>query len=197
MRRIGYLLIIAAILGACENQEIEFPDFDYTAVYFPVQFPVRTLNLGEARFDNSMDRDLNFDIGVAIGGMYSNDRDWSVGFVVDETLCDSLDNEVLPMPQSYYSIDPDADVTIPSGSFSGLINIQLTDAFLSDPLAVGNHYVIPLRITNTDADSILTGLPLVPSPDKRISSHWDPSSFHSHNVASDESESLPVVCLCP
>jgi hypothetical protein len=176
MRRIGYLFIIAAFLGACENQEKEFPDFDYTAVYFPVQFPVRTLILGEDRFDNSMDKELNFDIGIAIGGMYSNNRNWSVGFTIDESLCDSLGNDVKALPQSYYTLNPSSEATIPSGSFSGLINVQLTDDFLADTLAFGNYFVIPLRITSTDADSILTGLPLVPDPDKRILAEWDPGA---------------------
>ncbi len=168
--------MIALILVSCENQEIEFPDFEYTAVYFPVQFPVRTLNLGESRFDNSMDQSLNFDIGVSIGGMYSNDRNWSVGYTIDESLCDGLSNGVQPMPQVYYSINPAGEVNIPAGSFNGLINVQLTGDFLTDPLAYGNNYVIPLRITSTDADSILTGSPLVDNPDRRIASHWDPGA---------------------
>jgi hypothetical protein len=176
MRRIGYLLIIAAVLVGCENQEKEFPDFDYTAVYFPIQFPVRTLILGEDRFDNSMDQELNFDMGVAIGGMYSNTRNWSVGFTIDESLCDSLGNNVQALPQSLYTLNPASEATISSGSFSGLINVQLTDNFLTDTLAVGNYYVIPLRITSTDADSILTGRPLVPDPDKRIVADWDPGA---------------------
>ncbi len=176
MRRIQFLLIIATILGACENQEKKFPDFEYKAVYFPVQYPIRTLILGEDRFDNSMDQELMFDIGVSIGGMYVNEENWTVGFTVDETLCDSLGNNVQALPDSYYNLDPTNMVTIPAGSFSGLIRVQLTEDFLFDSLAVGNHYVVPLQITSTDADSILKGVPLVDSADKRISAHWDPNA---------------------
>jgi hypothetical protein len=170
------LVLITALLAACENQEKVFPDFDYNAVYFPVQYPVRTLNLGYDRFDNSMDRELRFDIGVAIGGMYENKNNWSVSYVVDESLCDNLGNDVKPLPQSYYSLSPVDEVIIPSGSFSGLITVQLTETFLSDPLSTGNYYIIPLRITDTNADSILTGLPLQADADKRKIEQWDPSA---------------------
>jgi hypothetical protein len=170
------LIIISAMFAACENQDKVFPDYDYNAVYFPVQYPVRTLNLGYDRFDNSMDRELRFDIGITIGGIYENKEDWTVSYVIDESLCDSLGNDVKALPQNYYSLSPAADVTIPSGSFSGLITVQLTGAFLADPLSTGNHYVVPLRITATSADSILTGLPLLAGADKRIISQWDPGA---------------------
>lgn len=173
MKKILYLLIILTIIVACENQENKFPDFDYNAVYFPVQYPVRTLSLGNDDIDNSLDKELKFNIGVSIGGMYENTRDWTVDYIVDETLCDSLDNNVMPLPSSYYTLTPENQVTIPKGSFSGLILVQLTEDFLSDSLATGNHYVIPLRITSSSADSILSGLPLIPDADKRIASEWD------------------------
>lgn len=183
-RAIGFIVLLAIILSGCENKDKTFPDFDYTSVYFPLQFPVRTLNLGVDRFDNSMDKELNFDIGVAIGGMYTNTQDWMVEFEIDASLCEGLMIEgedldtlnILPLPQSYYTLEPGNMVTIPSGSFSGLINVQLTEDFLSDPLAINNRYVIPLRILSSDADSILTGRPLVPDPDRRKLSDWDPAA---------------------
>lgn len=173
MKRLSLLFVLLSGLMACENKEKEFPDFDYTAVYFPVQFPVRTLSLGNDRLDNSLDKELKFHIGVAIGGLYHNNQNWSVDYVLDENLCDSLGNEVLPMPAGYYSFSPMNTVIIPKGSFSGLIQVQLTEDFLFDTLAWGNHYVIPLRITGTSADSILSGFPASETPDKRIAADWD------------------------
>lgn len=183
MKRIIITLLITGLLGfaACTNQEKEFDDFLYTAVYFPHQYPVRTLSLGEDRIDNSLDKELKFHIGVSIGGMYENNRDWTVAYEVDETLAenvgylvgeDTLTIEALP--SDLYSIEtqPVGQVTIPSGSFDGLILIQLNDAFLDDPLATTNHYVIPMRITDSDADSILTGMPAISDPDKRKPSDW-------------------------
>ena len=173
MKKTWIFLILASALAACENQDKEFPDFEYNAVYFPVQFPVRTLSLGNDDIDNSLDKELRFHIGVSIGGMYENKQDWTVEYEVDESLCDSLGDDVRALPSSYYTLDPQNEVVIPSGSFSGLILVQLTDAFLSDTLSTGNHYVIPLRITSTDADSILSGVPTVADPDKRVAANWD------------------------
>ncbi len=163
-------------LIACENQHKDFPDFDYNAVYFPVQFPVRTLSLGNDDIDNSLDKELKFHIGVSIGGMYHNTKNWKVGYEVDESLCDSLGNDVRALPSSYYTLDPAGEVVIPSGSFSGYILVQLTQEFLSDSLATGNHYVVPLRITYTTADSVLSGVPAKSNPDKRVVADWDASA---------------------
>ena len=173
MKRALLLFLLISGMIACENQDKEFPDFDHNAVYFPVQFPVRTLSLGNDDIDNSLDKELKFHIGISIGGMYKNTKNWKVGYEVDESLADSLDGGVQALPASYYTLDPTGEVTIPSGSFSGYILVQLTDAFLADSLSTGNHYVVPLRITYTNADSILSGLPAVGNPDKRIISDWD------------------------
>jgi hypothetical protein len=173
MKHAWILLLAAGCLAGCENQENKFPDYDYNAVYFPFQFPVRTLSLGNDDIDNSLDRELKFHVGITIGGMYENNRNWVVGYEVDESLCDSLGDDVKALPASYYTLDPANEVTIPAGSFSGLILVQLTQDFLADTLSFGNHYVLPLRLTYTDADSILSGVPTVPDPDKRVASNWD------------------------
>ena len=183
MKKIGLIVGIAIvfIVGACENQEKVFPDYDYTAVYFPIQFPVRTLSLGEDRVDNSLDRELKFHIGTVIGGMYANKWDWQVDFVIDPALAENVSTStgktIKMLPQAYYTMTPSNSVTIPNGKLNGLIQIQLTDEFLDDPLAIDNHYVIPLRITSTTADSILTGLPAISNPDKRVASHWDANAM--------------------
>jgi hypothetical protein len=176
MKRILLIILFLSALGACENQQNEFPDFDYNAVYFPVQFPVRTLSLGTDDIDNSLDKELKFHIGVSIGGMYENREDWTVSYEVDESLSENLGNDVQALPSSYYTLDPLNEVIIPAGSFSGLILVQLTEEFLSDTLSTGNHYVIPLKITGTNADSILTGVPAVPDPDRRVISDWNASA---------------------
>jgi hypothetical protein len=177
MKKINLLLLIAVLLISCENQEKIFPDYDYTAVYFPIQFPVRTLSLGDDRVDNSLDRELKFHIGAVIGGMYNNKWDWDVDFILDESLAENLftstGQEVKVLPSQYYTMNPYNKVIIPKGQFNGLIQIQLTEEFLADPLAISNHYVIPLRIVSSSADSVLTGFPAISNPDKRVASHWD------------------------
>ena len=176
------LLFVVIILGTfgCENQEITFDDFDYTAVYFPFQTPLRTLVLGEDRLDNSLDNELKFNVGVSIGGLYTNNRDWSVSVDYAFDLAEGLQTtngdtiRILPM-EMIATVSPalPGATAIPSGDFNGTFEFQLQDAFLDDPLAFTGQYVIPLRITATNADSILTGLPIEAEPDKRVASDWD------------------------
>ncbi|GAA5220235.1 BT_3987 domain-containing protein [Membranihabitans marinus] len=171
-----FLLLLLALVG-CENQPIEFPDYDYQSVYFPLQTPLRTLSLGEDRVDNSLDKEGKFDIGVSIGGLYKNNNDWTVDYVVDEELAQNVyrtntDEEIQALPSSYYSLEPQNSVTIPNGSFQGLIRVSLNEAFFNDTLALTGQYVIPLRITNTTADTILQGNSSLDHPDRRVSTDW-------------------------
>ena len=179
MKKLLYLTLII-LAGACGNQERNFPDFDYTTVYFPLQYPLRTLILGEDRIDNSLDKELKFHIGAVIGGMYKNEKTWTIDYVVDTTLALNTYNasvqQIKALPEEYYTLTPQNTITIPSGSFNGLIQVQLNDAFLDDPFALNGTYVIPLRMTATNADRILSGIPVVDDPDKRVSTHWDASN---------------------
>jgi hypothetical protein len=176
MKKILFLLILVLTVVGC-NQEKVFPDYDYTAVYFPIQYPVRTLSLGNDIIDNSLDRELKFHIGVSIGGLYVNNSSWSVEYMLKPELAENLKtadgDTILILPEKYYSINPANKVEIPSGEFNGLMEVQLTDDFLDDPMAFGNHYVIPLEITTTSADSILRGKPVVENPDKRVPGDWE------------------------
>lgn len=175
-----YLLAFITVLISCENQEIDFPDYDYTTVYFPHQYPLRTISLGEDRINNDLDQNLQFHIAPIIGGQYKNTQNWNVGFEVDESLIDSLytdeGNVIQALPASYYTLNPTSNVTIPAGDIRGMIEVQLTEAFLDDTLSYQNVYVVPLRITNTDADSILTGVSLVDNPNRHRVADYDGTS---------------------
>jgi hypothetical protein len=144
---------------------------------------VRTLSLGNDLIDNSLDKEHKFHIGVCVGGFYdNNDRIWRVNFEVDPSLLpdDYLKRDagtLMILPPHYYTLTPGASVTIPKGSFNGLIQVQLTDAFFQDPLAITGRYVIPLRITGSpDTENILHGVlsPDAPAvPDVHQASHWE------------------------
>lgn len=176
-----YVILVLGII-ACKDQDIKFDDFDYQTVYFPFQLPLRTLSIGEDRIDNTLDKKYQFDIGVSIGGMYAtNHKNWTVGYMIDNSLTDGVyniinndTNKVISLPASYYTLEPKSSVTIPKGLFNGRIRIQLTEAFFDDSLALTGEYVIPLVITETSADSILTGLSAISgNPDRRIASDWE------------------------
>ncbi|PWH84426.1 hypothetical protein DIS18_07810 [Algibacter marinivivus] len=185
--KIKYLLIcvIAFSLMACENQENEFDDFGSSSVYFPFQTPVRTLIQGKYDLGfNENDNNGRFEIGVIMSGVYNNNKNRRVHFELASELIDAtalgLDTvNVKVLPASYYTIEQESPVTIPSGSTKGRIPVQLSDAFFDDPQSFAEfgevHYVVPLRITDyEELDSLLVGVPAegVTNPIKIKADDW-------------------------
>ena len=178
MRKILSLLAVgvaAMAMVSCENQDTDFPDFDYQTGYFAYQTPIRTLVLGnDERTNNSLDNAHKVRIYAVAGGT-RNGIKATLGFVVDESLCNNLEfsdgTPVLPMPSDWYTIQGDQ---IPINGLNGYVEVQLNDAFFNDPKAITNTYVIPLRLTDDFAgvDSVLRGDPLVENPWRLQASDW-------------------------
>jgi hypothetical protein len=183
MKKLILLTILSVAAFSCENAPIDFDDFDKQTIYFPIQYPIRTISLGNDLVNNSLDREHKFHIGVSIGGFYNkNNRDWKVNFEVAPSLVpdDYLKRDagtLKVLPAGYYTLNPAESVTIPAGSFNGLIQVQLTEAFFQDPLSITGRYVIPLRLTTSpDTDNILHGQPgsdISTSPDVHDPAHWE------------------------
>ncbi|MCK4751578.1 MAG: DUF1735 domain-containing protein, partial [Bacteroidales bacterium] len=153
-------VLIIWFLAGCDKYEPlipskdnTFPDFDYTSVYFPIQYPIRTIDLAtDARLDNSIDLENKFHIGISVGGVYENTVNREVRFEYAPNLVpDSLRvvtskggvlDSVIILPSNYYDLTPasGSNVTIPAGEFSGLIEVQLRDEFFADPLSFANTY---------------------------------------------------------
>lgn len=171
------LVILLVSLSSCTNQDTEFNDFDYQSVYFAYQFPVRTITLGEDVFDTSMDNEYKCRIIATLGGVNGNNKDVTIDVEVANPLTPGLlfrpgGDPIVPMPSNYYSLLSDK-IVISKGQITGGIDVQLTDAFFADPLAIKNTYVIPLRMTNVvNADTILSGKQLVANPNRAIISDW-------------------------
>ncbi|WP_299130788.1 DUF5627 domain-containing protein [uncultured Winogradskyella sp.] len=185
--KLKLVVIVAMVFSviACENQENDFDDFGSTSVYFPFQTPIRTLIQGKYDLGfNDNDNNGRFEIGVIMSGVFNNEIDRRVHFELAPDLIDAaalgVDTvNVRILPASYYTIEQESPVTIPSGSIDGRIPVQLTDAFFDDPLSFAEfedvHYVIPLRITDFEAlDTLLAGVPLVDNPIKIRDEDWDP-----------------------
>lgn len=178
MKKIILILTLAIGLFSCENFDIDHPDFDYTSGYFPYQFPVRTLVLGDYIYDNSNDNAHKFVISVAMGGVYENEQDRTFEFAVDNSLCNNIlftsgGDMIKALPSNYYTLSSTNKIVIPKGKMNGGVEVQLTDAFFNDPLAIKNTYVVPLRLTSSaDVDSILSGNSSNPQADPRIVSDW-------------------------
>lgn len=174
--------LMASLMFSCKNQEAEFPNFDYSTVYFPYQYPVRTIVLGEDVFDNSLDNARKCEIYATMGGVYSNDSKVDIDIVVDNALCDNLyfpnNSAVQAMPNNYYSLA--ASKISLDGNISDGVEVQLSDAFFADANSINNTYVIPLRMTNVlNADSILSGKAKVDNPVLTNTANWDvqPKNF--------------------
>jgi hypothetical protein len=175
---IGLALVSVSMLAGClKNNDIDHPDFDYQTVYFATQFPVRTVELGEdLLIDNSLDNQRRVRITATTGGVRENKKDIVLGFAVDTSLCSRLyfptGNKILPLPSNYYQLSSN-QITIPSGSFLGGVEVQLTDAFFADPLAISNNYALPIVLNNAKGvDSILRGRPAVATPNRSIDANW-------------------------
>ena len=171
------LVILLVSLSSCTNQDTEFNDFDYQSVYFAYQFPVRTITLGEDVFDTSMDNEYKCRIIATLGGVNGNNKDVTIDVEVANPLTSGLlfrpgGDPIVAMPSNYYSLLSDK-IVISKGQITGGVDVQLTDAFFADPLAIKNTYVIPLRMTNVvNADTILSGKQLVANPNRAIISDW-------------------------
>lgn len=185
MKNIAYIfLIFSMVFMSCENEDWEFPDYDYQSVYFAHQYPVRTITLGEDIFDTSLDNEWKFQILATTGGVYTNESSIIIDLEVDNSLVegmvfDGTNNEIVAMPNDYYSIISNqgdggaSEMSIPKGSLTGGIEVQLTDAFFNDPLAIRNTYVIPMRMLSVqNADSILSGLPVAENPRRGVADDW-------------------------
>ncbi|MFD2034728.1 DUF5627 domain-containing protein [Belliella marina] len=179
MKNLVYISMIMLILNvSCVNDERDFPDFEYQTVYFAHQFPVRTITFGEDLFDNSLDNEGKVRVMATLGGAYASRSDVLLDIEVDNSLTENLlftsgGEPVRNMPSEYFQLQ-DNQITIPRGRVTGGVEVQLTGAFFNDPDAIRNSYVIPLRITNVvNADSVLSGIPLVSNPNRAIISDWD------------------------
>ncbi|MBN2743697.1 MAG: DUF1735 domain-containing protein [Marinilabiliaceae bacterium] len=178
MKKLFYIpLVLLVALGACKNQDWDYPDYDSQTVYFPYQFPVRTITLGDDIYDTSMDNAHKCKIMAGTGGVYTANSDVVIDVTVDNAMCEGLfrfagGGDLVPMPANYYSLSS-KQITIPSGEISGGVEVQLTDAFFADPLAIQKTYVIPLRMTNVaNADSILEGKPNTSTARRGVSGDW-------------------------
>lgn len=169
--------VLFITLISCTNQDMKYDNFEYQSVYFAYQFPVRTITLGEDTFDTSLDNEHKCKIMATLGGVYSNDKNVTIDVEVANPLTTGLlfkqgGDNVVPMPSNYYSLLSDK-IVISKGEIIGGVDVQLTDAFFADPLALKKTYVIPIKMTKViNADSILSGKALVANPNRAIAGDW-------------------------
>jgi len=172
------LVASAGLLASCKNAPVVYPNFTYSTAYFANQYPMRTVELGEDQFvDNSLDNQRKVSIKATMGGVYDNKKDVLIDISVDPTLLNNLyfnnnGPKIQAMPTNYYQLASN-QIKIPAGSLLGGVEVQLTDAYFADPLALTANYVIPLVMTKaTGVDSILRGVKSVATPSRVKATDW-------------------------
>lgn len=179
--RIYFIFLVGVcltFLSSCKNQDVEYDDYYYSAVYFARQTPVRTLVMGEDTYDTSLDNEHKCQIYATISGVYNNSKKVEIGIEIDNSLCDNLffdaeySKPVKAMPADYYELSSDKIVL--NKEMMGAVDVQFTDKFFADPEALNNTYVIPLKMTDVvNADSILCGKTSGDNPSLTNSAAWD------------------------
>lgn len=177
MKKVLIFFVILTGFFSCKNEDIDFPDFYYTTGSFPYQYPVRTIVLGNYMYDNTNDNNHKFVVSAVMGGVYENKSDRILNFIVDESLCEDAyfadGSYIKPLPANYYQLSSTDKIVIPAGEFNGGVEVQLSEAFFDDPMAITNTYVLPLRITGvSNLDSLLQGQPAAPDADRRVARQW-------------------------
>ncbi|SHE65147.1 protein of unknown function [Mariniphaga anaerophila] len=146
---LAFLLI--SLLNACEEYEEYIKDYDYSAVYFASQKPLRTIVARE---------NMTFRFGVVLGGVRENTQEEWVKYRIEPDLLNVVEgaNKFKLLPESYYTLSNSELFKIPAGEFIGDVTLTLNrELFTSDPLATQNTYALPIEIYETSADSILKG----------------------------------------
>jgi hypothetical protein len=152
MKKIALGLIMISLLVGCYDEfRIDYP---YTTVAFSSVKGNSTDDgvLGRTVVKNE---GLKIDFGVYLSGVLENTEERWVKFVIDPSLLAGTTYEL--MPSDYYTLSHNNTFTIPKGSYIGRITVTLDSAkFIGDPKSLGKNYVIPFRLTETSADSILS-----------------------------------------
>jgi hypothetical protein len=153
MKNIVIILILLGLIATGCYEEFR-NDYPYTTVAFSTATGGLTTQ-GELGRSVVMGEGLRLDFGVYLAGLLENDREWWVDYIIDPSILNGTPYVI--MPENYYTLSNDDRITIPSGEFVGKIRVTLDSAsFVNDPLAVDYNYAIPIRLTDTNADSLHT-----------------------------------------
>jgi len=164
MKKFLAFILLTVALVSCYDDYIF--DYAYSAVYFPYQINVRTFVVGEG---------MKVEVGATLSGVRDNKADRNVSFTLDQSLISSTtlslfktasqnyikDNAAAVtaqklLPANYYTISSSNTMVIKKGEHSGAVLIKPDSAiFLADAGTKFATYVLPFRITQADADSVL------------------------------------------
>ena len=141
-------MIIVPTLYSCEKYEDYTKDYDYSAVYFGSQKPLRTVVAGD---------EMKLKFGVALAGVRENNREHWANYEIDPDLLSEIGgaDQFQILPEEYYSLSNEETFIIPPGEVIGDVTLTLASDFLEDADAHKNTYALPVRVTEASVDSIL------------------------------------------
>jgi hypothetical protein len=147
------IVVLALVISflSCDRYDDYIHDFDYSAVYFATQRPLRTIVARDV---------MQFKFGVAVGGLRELNTEHWAKFVIDTTLLSIVPgaSALKLLPEAYYSLSNSDTFIIEPGRVIGDVTVSLNrDLFTADPLAHLNTYALPVRITETSLDSLGIG----------------------------------------
>ncbi len=150
------MLLAAVATTGCKNGDRDFDDFEGgTTVYFPYQYPVRTILLGDGvEYSTELDNAHRFKVMGYGAGTYDS-YEFTFNVAVDESLAQGVTfkdgRAVTVLPSSYYQLVSTTS-TYAGNRMSG-VEVQLTDAFFQDPASLTQTYVLPLRMSGVKGAS--------------------------------------------
>lgn len=150
------MLLAAVATTGCKNGDRDFDDFaGGTTVYFPYQYPVRTILLGDGvEYSTELDNAHRFKVMGYGAGTYDS-YEFTFNVAVDESLAQGVTfkdgRAVTVLPSSYYQLASTTS-TYAGNRMSG-VEVQLTDAFFQDPASLTQTYVLPLRMSGVKGAS--------------------------------------------
>jgi len=169
MKKLLVIIFISLALTVVSCYEDYIYDFEYSGVYFPFQYNVRTLVVGEG---------MKAEVGVVLGGVRENTFDRKITFELRESLVSPASltmmkqstyghiknyvasiSELEQLPSDYYTLSNSNTMTIEAGQHTGKVTIKADSAkFLADESTINSKYVVPFYITEGDVDTIIEPL---------------------------------------
>lgn len=145
--KILLLSIFVLNMTSCGFDKIT-PEYPTKKVLFTYQTYNRQIVVGEG---------LMIKVGVVFAGLPASDRDRVVKYVIEPSLI--TDSRQSQLPPEYYRFDDAERIIIPEGQLKGYLPMRIIDsaAFVNDPKALTGEYILPIRITEADADQISEG----------------------------------------
>ncbi|MGC9471420.1 MAG: DUF1735 domain-containing protein [Bacteroidales bacterium] len=129
-------------------------DYPYTTVAFSTATGGLTTQ-GQLGRTVVIGEGLELDFGVYLAGLLENDQEWWVDYMIDPSLLDGTPYDL--MPEDYYTLSNESRITIPKGEYVGKVTVTLdSTSFVNDPRASGYNLALPIRLTDTNADSLHT-----------------------------------------